>query len=374
VHADVDELRDLFVRLAGIASPTGAEREMADAVRDFVTGVGLDIVEDDTAPVTGCGCGNLLVRAPGRGAGTCVALCAHLDTVPVHAAPRVVVENGVVRSDGETVLGADDKAAVAALLLLARDLAAEPPALGVELLFTAGEEEGLLGAKAFDITALAAPFVFVLDSEGAPGTIITGAPSQKSVDAEFLGQSAHAGIEPERGRNAIVAAARAVAAMRLGRIDEETTANIGLIEGGSASNVVADRCVVRGEARSRDSAKMAAQAGQMVDAITLAASECGVDVEIDVREAYQGYRHDEDGPLLRVAAAAATDAGLTPRFVDGGGGSDSNVFNARGLPAATLGVGFEHLHSPRESMRLDRLVELHALAGAVVRVAGAPAA
>src|SRR5665647_2490889 len=172
------------------------------------------------SPLTGGDCGNLIVRLPGRGEGTPIALCAHLDTVPLDRAPTVIVENGVVRTDGETILGADDKAAVAALLLVLRDLAQEPPAAAVEFVFTAGEEIGLQGAKALDPASVAAAAVFVFDSEGEPGTLIAAAPTVKAIAAEFRGVAAHAGIEPQRGRSAIVAAARALAAMDLGRIDD----------------------------------------------------------------------------------------------------------------------------------------------------------
>jgi tripeptide aminopeptidase len=367
------ELLDLFVRLAGIASPTGAEREIADAVTQYAGEFGLGVHEDGSAPVTRCGCGNLVLSIPGRGEAPPVGLCAHLDTVPVARAPRVVVEGGFVRSDGETVLGADDKAAVAVLLLLARDLAAESPAGGVEIVFTAGEEAGLLGAKALDLSSLDARRMFVLDSDGAPGTLITGAPTQKRVDAEFRGVAAHAGIAPERGRSAIVAAARAIGVMRLGRLDDETTANIGIVSGGTAANVVAEHCVVQGEARSHDIGKVTAQVEHMITAISTEAAACGVDVEIDVREAFRGYRHDAGSPLLAIGAEAAGFAGLEPRLREGGGGSDSNVFNLRGLPALTLGVGFENAHSPRERMSLDRLGELYAMAAGVVRAAGTAA-
>jgi tripeptide aminopeptidase len=373
VRTALDELVELFVRLARIASPSGSEREVADAVREYVGELGLGVHEDGSAPVTGCGCGNLIVRIPGRGDGAPIGLCAHLDTVPVGSAPRVVVEDGFVRSDGTTVLGADDKAAVAALLLLARDLAADPPAGVVEIVFTAGEETGLLGAKALDVGALEARRMFVFDSDGEPGTLITGAPTQKRIDAEFRGVAAHAGIAPERGRNAIVAAARAITAMRLGRVDDETTANVGLVSGGTAVNVVAERCMVRCEARSHDHEKVTALTAQMVEAISTEAAASGVDVEIDVREPFRAYRHDAGSALLAIGAEAAAQAGLEPRLVEGGGGSDANVFNARGLSALTLGVGFENAHSPRERMSLERLAMLSALAAGVVRVAGTAA-
>ena len=368
-----DGLLDLFVGLCRIASPTGEEREIADAVKAHLGALGIAVREDDSAAVTGCGCGNLVATIPGRGEAGPIGLSAHLDTVPMDAAPVVVVAEGSVRSDGSTPLGADDKVAMAALLWLAKDLVAEPPAGDVELILTPGEEEGLLGAKALDVAGLAAKRVFVLDSDGPPGTLITGAPTQKRIRAEFKGRAAHAGIAPELGRSAIVAAARAVAGMRLGRLDDETTANIGLISGGTAPNVVAERCVVSGEARSRDDVKVTEQTEHMVQVIAAEAAAAGVDVEIDVREAFRGYRHAPDCEVLRMGAEAARLAGLEPRLVEGGGGSDANVYNALGLPTLTLGAGFEHAHSPRESLSIRHLHELYAMAAGLVRAAG-PAA
>jgi tripeptide aminopeptidase len=371
VRAGLDdgELVDLFVRLASIRSPSLEERQMADAVVGFVRAAGLEAEEDDSAVVTGCDCGNLIVRVPGRGEGTPVALCAHLDTVPTDAAPTVVVEHGVARSDGRTVLGADDKAAVAALLLVMRDLARERPAADVEFVFTAGEEIGLQGARALALEDLHSRVVCVFDSEGVPGTVITGAPTLKALVATFKGTAAHAGIEPERGRSAITAAARAVAAMQVGRIDAETTVNVGLIEGGSAVNVVPERCVVHAEVRSHDEAKLAGLVTAMVDSATLAAAETGVDVDVDVHEHFRGYAWTPESLPVRLVDAALAEAGLEARHIRSGGGSDSNAFNARGLDAVTLGVGFEHVHSPLESIRLERLGQLYDIAHAVVRAA-----
>jgi tripeptide aminopeptidase len=369
VPAERDELVDLFVRLASIRSPSREEREMADAVAGFVRAAGFQVEEDDSAALSGCACGNLIVRVPGRGEGTPVALCAHLDTVPTAEAPIVVVEHGVVRSDGRTVLGADDKAAVAALLLVLRDLGREAPAADVEFVFTAGEEIGLQGARALELADLRSRVVCVFDSEGAPGTVICSAPTLKAVVARFRGAAAHSGIEPEQGRSAVVAAARAVAAMALGRLDDQSTANVGLIGGGSAVNVVPEHCAVHAEVRSRDEVLLAHHLTRMVDACTLAAAEVGVDVDLDIQEHFRGYRWDDGSLPLRLVDAALADAGIEARHVAGGGGSDSNVFNARGLAAVTLGVGFERVHSPHESMRVDRLHQLYALAHAIVRAA-----
>ena len=368
--AGLEELRDLFMRLAGISSPSGEERELADFVTEYVGGLGLAVEEDASAPGPSSS-GNLLIRVTGRGHGLPLALCAHLDTVPTVRAPKVICEGGIVRTDGETILGADDKAAVAVLLLLVRDLAADPPPADLEVLLTAREEIGLQGAKAFDLAALRARAVFVFDSSGVPGSVIVSAPTHKMVTAEFRGVAAHAGMFPEDGRSAVLAAARAIVAMEQGRVDEQTTANVGVIAGGTATNIVPERCVLRAEARSRDDAKAAALVERMLQAITIAAAETGVDVSIDVQEEYHGYRHGEDALPVRLAAAAIAETELTMTMLSGNGGSDGNVFNARGLPSLTLGVGYERVHSPQEQMRLDRLVQVSDLAHALVRAAGA---
>ncbi len=368
--AVIEELRDLFVRLASIPSPSGEERLVADFVTDYAAGLGFAVGEDNTAP-SGAASGNLVVRVPGRGAGKPLALSAHLDTVPIDRAPSIICEHGVVRTDGQTILGADDKAAVAALLLLLRDLRVTPPEAELELVLTAREEVGLLGAKAFDLSTLQAQIMFVFDSSGLPGSAVVAAPTHKLVTAHFQGVAAHAGMSPEDGRSAVLAAARAIVAIDQGRVDEETTANVGVVQGGSATNIVPDHCLLRAEARSRDDAKAAALVERMVAAIMLAATETGIDVEVSVDEHYHAYRHARKSLPLRLAAAAAADAGLEFVPFESNGGSDANVFNSRGLPSLTLGVGYERVHSPHESMRLDRLVQVYEMAHALVRSAGA---
>jgi len=371
--ATLDELTALFVRLAETPSPSGRERGVADLITAELRACGVDVSEDDSAPRTGAAAGNLVARIPGRGAGTPVALCAHMDTVPVEGEVRVRIADGVARSAGDTILGADDKAAVAALVALARDLAAEPPAAGVELVFTTSEEVGLRGAKELDVSALRAEAAFVFDSEGPVGTVVLTAPSLSLFTADFHGRAAHAGIEPEKGRSAVVAAARAVAAMPLGRIDERTTANVGVITGGSATNVVPERCRLEGEARSRDRDALAAQLERMIEAVNVAAAEAGVDVSVTVEDDFVGFTLTAEDTAVALAAAALAAIGVEPVYIATGGGSDANVFNLRGLPAVNLGVGFEDVHSVRESIALARLEQVYELAHALVRAAGARA-
>jgi tripeptide aminopeptidase len=372
--AVLDELLELFVRLVEIPSPSGHERAVADFIIGFLREAGLDPHEDDSADVTGADCGNIVVRVPGAGHGTPIVVAAHMDTVTVAGPIEAVVEDGIVRSAGDTILGGDNKAACAVLLAVLADLAATPPDCGLEAVFSTFEELGLRGAKALDLSGFAARAGFVFDTTGPVGDVITRAPSQKIVTADFHGVAAHAGIAPEEGRSAIAAAAAAVAAMNLGRIDSVTTANVGLISGGSAINVVPERCRVEGEARSHDPASLVTQTAQMVDAAQLAAALAGIDVEITVQEAYTGFSLEDDALPARIACAALRQVGFEPRIGASGGGSDVNAFNAAGLPSVNLSVGMEQVHTPDEYLPVERLGDVYRLLHALLRVAAATTA
>ncbi|MDQ2621895.1 MAG: M20/M25/M40 family metallo-hydrolase [Actinomycetota bacterium] len=337
-----------FVRLCEISSPTGEERAVADAVRSELEGFGLAVTEDDAARRTVAGAGNLLARIPGK-AGKSVMFCAHLDTVPHEGPVRVVLDDeGVYRSAGDTILGADNKAAVAVLLELASRHSAEPPPVGIELLFTVAEEQGLLGAAAFDMSVLESDTGFVLDHASAIGEVITAAPTHMRIRAEFKGVEAHAGIRPEEGRSAVVAAAKAVSAMELGRIDEGTTANIGLIEGGSSGNVVAGRCRLLGEARSTDPDRATTLIAAMSDQLVWAASEAGCEVDIVTERVFPGYRVPDGSIALEIAEAALTSRGHSPKRISTGGGSDANVFIAGGMDCVLLANGTWENHTADE--------------------------
>jgi tripeptide aminopeptidase len=356
---------DRFVRICEIASPTGEERAVADDVAAELRSLGLEVTEDGAAGPARAGAGNLIVRLPGRG-DRWVMFCAHLDTVP-HSEPiEVELADGVFRSRGDTILGADDKAAVAVLMELAARHANEPPAAGIELALTVAEEDGLRGAKALDTSALRAPFGFVLDHASPIGELITAAPTYKRLLADFEGTEAHAGLRPEDGHNAIAAAARAISGMTLGRLDEETTANVGVISGGTATNVVAGHCRIDCEARSIDDARASATIGAMVDACTWAASETGVDVDVEVVEMFRSYRLAAGAVPVKVARAALERTGHEPRQVSTGGGSDANALIAGGYDCALLANGTEANHTPDESVAAERLVEMLGVCEAVV--------
>jgi tripeptide aminopeptidase len=347
-----------FVRLCEIESPSGRERAMADAVTAELRAVGLAVEEDDTAIDTGSDAGNLLARIPGPGGARAVLLCAHIDTVPLDAPVEVVRENGVLTNRHEAILGADNKAAVATLLGAARRLVRAGPPVEVELLFTTSEERALRGAKAFDKGRLRSKFGFVFDHASPIGEVIVASPTYYRLEARFRGHAAHAGIRPEAGRNAIAAASRAVAAMRIGRLDDETTANVGRMEGGTAANVVAERCTVEFEARSLDEARAGEVVGAMVDAAAEAASDADCDVETSVERMFRGYRLARTARPVEVAAAGLRATGVEPVYIATGGGSDANAFIAAGLTVVNVANGTERNHEPDESVTVEALEKM----------------
>src|SRR3954470_24911694 len=343
-------LNDTFAQLCAIPSPFGSERACADYVARELRGMGLGVEEDGVAAEVGGDCGNLLARNPGRGDRT-ILLCAHLDTVAESATIEPVLIDGAWESAGDTILGADNKAAVAVLLEAARRCSVEGSPVGLEFLFTVSEEIGLLGAKAFDVTKLHSDWGYVFDYASPIGEIIVASPTYYRFEADFRGTPARAGIRPEDGRSAIEAAARAIAAMRLGRIDAETTANIGTISGGEGgTNVVAGRCTIVGETRSLDPAKAEEMVAELIHHIHDAANTpaCACDVDVTTQRLFDGYRQPASAPGLLAAEQALRDCGYEPVRRPTGGGSDANAFQAAGLQCTNLANGTERNHEPTE--------------------------
>jgi tripeptide aminopeptidase len=332
-------LNDTFAQLCRIESPSGHERACAQRVIAELRALGVEVHEDDAGPVAGSDCGNLLARLPGgaRRAGPstagsstapddtsfddagrsgpaaeadlkrpCILLCAHLDTVPLQAPVQPVLVDGYWENANEGILGADNKAAVAVLLTLARRVRRDGCPLDIELLFTVGEERALAGARAFDAARLQSGLGYVFDHASPLGEVILASPSHFRLEATFHGAAAHAGIRPEQGRSAILAAARAVADMRLGRLDSDTTANVGTIAGGSAMNVVPDRCALVAEVRSRRDGRAEELVAELVDCVHEAANlpECECDVDVDVQRTFTGYRTTPTAPAVRAAEQA----------------------------------------------------------------------
>jgi tripeptide aminopeptidase len=356
---------DRFVRLCEIASPTGEERAVADAVLAELRALGVEVIEDDAAGPANAAAGNLIARVPGRG-DRWLSFFSHLDTVPHNGPIEVVMENGVFRSKGNTILGADNKAAVTVLMELAARHVSDPAPVGLELVFTVAEEDGLRGAKELDVSALRAPFGFVLDHATPIGEVIVAAPTYKRLIADFKGREAHAGINPEEGSSAIAAAAAAVAGMKLGRLDDETTANVGMIEGGTASNVIAGHCRILGEARGVDGERAAAVIGEMVDACTWAAGEQGCDVDAQVIEMFRGYRVDPKSVPVQIASEALRGVGHEPTLIHTGGGSDANALVASDYEAVLLANGTEANHTSDELVTSAAIAEMLAVCEAAI--------
>jgi tripeptide aminopeptidase len=235
------------------------------------------------------------------------------------------------------------------------------PHAGLELVFTPKEEVGLRGAAAFDHTRLSARVGYVYDQAAPIGEVILGAPYSQSLEVRFHGRAAHSGMYPEEGRSAIAAAARAIADLRLGRVDEETTANVGLIHGGTAGNIIPEWCTFVAEARSHDERKLADLVQEMLDAITFAAGVSECEAETTVQKSYRGYRFRRDDLPVRLAAAALERTGFAPSYALSGGAADANVFNERGVPCVNLANGMANIHTPEESIAvsdLERMVDV----------------
>jgi tripeptide aminopeptidase len=367
-------LNDIFAELCRIESPSGREGACARRVAEELRALGIEVHEDDAAAAAGSDCGNLLARVSGGGGERpCLLLCAHLDTVPPLAPIEPVVRDGHWENANAGILGADNKAAVAVLLALARHVHREGAACDLELLFTVGEEVCLAGAREFDVTQLRSRFGYVFDHATPIGEVVLATPSHYRLQATFVGAAAHAGVRPEEGRSAILAAARAVADMRLGRIDAESTANVGTLAGGSAINVVPERCTLLAEVRSQREERATELVAELVDCVHEAANlpECECDVDVDVRRTFEAYRITPAVPAVRAAEQALRACGHEPVRVQSGGASDANALVARGLPVVNLSNGTERNHEPGERVAVAALEDMLEVALALPPAAAA---
>jgi len=358
----VPEVVDLFLELASIASPPGEERAVSDVVQRYVNDLGLGADEDAF--------GNVYARIEPTAEGTPLFFCAHLDTVPPDGKLEPVLDDGVIRNAGGTILGADNKSAVVAMLEGARRVLSEGrPHAGIELLFTMQEEIGLLGAAAFDHTRLHAQLGYVYDQAAPIGEIILGAPFAQGLEVTFHGRAAHSGMFPEEGRSAIQAAARAIADLRLGRIDEEATANVGVISGGTAGNIVPEWCTFLAEARCHDERRLNDLVQEMVDAFTFAATSTDCEVSTQMRKTYRGYRFAKSDDVVMLAASALERSGYAVSYALSGGAADANSFNERGLRCVNLANGMMDIHTPNEHISVADLEGMVEVTLALVEIA-----
>jgi tripeptide aminopeptidase len=349
-------LLDTFVEAVRIDSPSGEEAAFARWCVDRLNAVGCVVRVDDTAMVTGSDSGNVIAELAATAVGATVVLSAHLDTVEPGRGIEPVVEDGVVRSAGDTVLGSDDKAGIAAILeTLAVLRETGRPHARVRVLLTTSEEIGLQGAHALDPADCDGDVCLVLDAAGEVGGVVIGAPTHFTFTATFRGVAAHAGVQPEKGRSAVLMAARAIAAMPLGRLDALTTSNVGGISGGGATNVVPAECVLRGECRSLDAARVAEVRDAMDAAMRGAADDAGGSVEVEWKKEYDGYRYEDGDRVLELVVAGVRAAGFEPYLFFTGGGSDANVLTSKGLPAVALSCGMTDVHGTGETIAVAEM-------------------
>jgi tripeptide aminopeptidase len=377
-----ERLTALFLELVRIDSHSRQERGVALRLERELRGLGAEIWYDEAGAAVGGTVGNLLARVPGTLAVEPLLLSAHMDTVVPGEGVQPIIDGDVIRSDGRTVLGGDDKSGLAIICEVLHTLREHAiPHGDVEVAFTICEEVGLLGAKHLDVGRLRARAGLVLDSD-APGYLFTRAPAANSIEFVVHGLEAHAGMAPERGINAIQVAAEGIAQMRLGRIDEETTANIGLIEGGAAVNIVPKRVRLRGEARSHDEGKLTEQTEHMQRCMEDAAARHAVTtdgttvrarVESTIAREYEHMDVPDDSPIVQLVFRAAAALGAPVTSAPMGGGCDANILNRRGFQVANLGTGMQDIHTVKEWVRVSDMVRTAAVITEMVRLRGAGA-
>lgn len=345
---DRQRLVSTFLDLIRIDNPSGQEQQVAAYCSRYLARLGAQPMADAA--------GNLYANFAGQGQP--LLLNSHMDSVQPCLGIKPIVEGDTIRSDGTTILGADDRAGLAAILEVLQVLhdrqPAHPP---LEVLFTVREESGLAGSKLVEFSRLTARVGIALDHHGPAGGLVIAAPYQNRVLVAVHGRAAHAGAEPEKGISAIRVAAEAIAAMPLGRIDPETTANIGIIHGGTARNAVPARVDIEGEARSRNEAKLEAQTAAMVRCFEEAAARNGARADVQLTRNYNGFRAGPDSPALQRLMAACRAVGIEPRLEESGGGSDVNIFRTHGIDAITTSVGYDEVHTVAEHQSITELVK-----------------
>jgi tripeptide aminopeptidase len=365
-----ERLLNEFLELVQIDSETKYETEIAKVLKQKFTELGVEVFEDDTTAVTGHGAGNLICTLAATKEGVDpIYFTSHMDTVVPAKGVKPSIQDGYVVTDGTTILGADDKAGLAVMLEVVRVLKEQNIAHGmIQFIITVGEESGLVGAKALDSSLLKAKYGYALDSDGLVGNVVVAAPTQAKVKAVIYGKTAHAGVAPEKGVSAITIAAKSIARMPLGRIDFETTANIGRFEGGTQTNIVCDRVDILAEARSLIPEKMQTQVGKMKDAFETVASEMGGRAEVEIEVMYPGFKFGEGDQVVEIARKAAAAIGRSCELQHSGGGSDANVIAGFNIPTVNLAVGYEEIHTTNERMPIEELNKLAEMTLAIIDV------
>lgn len=365
---NIHRLTTLFMDLVRIDSPSLQEKKLAGHLTGILSGRGYEIHTDNAGSLIGGDSGNVIIRVPATGPGRARGFSAHMDCVPPCEGVEPVLDNGIIRSAAQTVLGGDDKAGIAAILEALAHIEEEKlPHPELWLLFTVCEEAGMYGAKNLDLTSVEAREIVVLDACGDVGTIIVRAPTKAGVTISFHGRAAHAGIEPEKGISAIQLAANAVNRMQLLRVDEETVANLGRIEGGGQTNIVTDLVTLTGEARAFSEERLLAQIEHMRQCCQAAIRDLGGSVTFDYEISYPAMNIQAGSPLLDRALQACRELDLTPAVKGTGGGSDANIFAGQGVSCINLGIGMSRVHTVDEFIRVEDLEKTAQLTAALMQ-------
>ncbi|MDP4092486.1 MAG: M20/M25/M40 family metallo-hydrolase [Bacillota bacterium] len=347
-----------FIELVKTDSLSLQEKKMARLLKKKLEEMGLSVFDDGAGIKLGGNTGNLICNVEGTKKVPPILLMAHMDTVIPGIGKKPIVEGNIIKTDGTTILGGDDTAGIECIMEVLKVLKENKIEHGdIQVVFTIGEEKGLLGAKNLDYSKIYAKYGFVLDDGGDIGEVAVTAPSQNKIDVRVKGKAAHAGVEPEKGISAIKIASSAISEMTLGRIDDETTANIGIINGGQATNIVCDLVEIKAEARSRNQDKLNRQTAHMKECFDKAAIKYGGAVEFVSSLEYPSFNISSEDRIMTILERAANTCGLTFKPVPTGGGSDTNIINGKGIQAVDISVGMENVHSVNEQINIDNLVK-----------------
>lgn len=364
-----------FLRIVTTPSHSLQERAVADLLKARLNDLGLEVFEDGAASAVGGDTGNLIARWPGDPSIEPVLFSAHLDRVSNPGRITAVVKESedLIASDGTTILGADDATGLAAIMDGIRRVAEEGARHGdVELILTVGEEVGLKGSLEVDYSRLKSKMGYVLDSGGKVGVIVNQAPTQKTVKVIIHGKSAHAGMAPEQGINAIRLGALALASLREGRLSPITTSNFGVIHGGQATNIVCDHVEIKGEARSHDAGELEAYCREVDEAFSRLA-EHGGRAELEWTEEYVAFNVPPSERTIKVAVQAMADIGREATIISAGGGMDANRFNLHGIKSVGISVGYENVHTPREVQSISELIAAGQVVASIIKAVAAGA-
>lgn len=356
-----------FSELVAIDSESGNELTFATELKKRFEALGFTMEFDDAAEHVPSNSGNLYGIREGSPDKLPIIFSCHMDTVTPGVGIKPQIKEDRITSDGTTILASDDKAPIATLIEAIRSLDEDQVEIGtIEVVFSVGEEVGMHGARHFDVSRLKGKTMFVLDSSGTPGKAIIQAPTAARIKASITGKAAHAGIQPEKGISAIAVMSEAIANMPLLRIDEETTANVGTITGGSATNIVAEHCEATFEARSLQKEKLDKQVQAMVEALEAASRKFDATLDYEVNTSYPPLLVSEDSRTAQLFKEAAQSLGITATFSSTGGGSDANIYAEKGLEVLIPACGMSDAHSVNEYILLEDLESLAKLVRAII--------